>query len=264
MAVALVQHPGNQGIANSNSSTGTTQSTTATFGPSGGTPLTSNICLLFACGYCYQGASISLGTPSGWTLAGSHTISATSNNFYPTIASLYWRTGFTATTQAIVATVGASGVYRSLSATMLELSGASTTAPIDPNSGFLATDGSYTATGTATGPNLAASIANTLGLAFFFCNDDYDGLIGARSGWTEIGYSQAIGSSPAMEIQSYGTTPTVGTNVQTSVTIANVDASPVTFNAFEVFISPPAAGGIPPSSPDVYGGFEILNGGVTQ
>lgn len=244
-------------------STGTTLSVTATFGPSGVSASASNVVFLFVNAFAGAGTSLSITGPSGWTIAGTHTLTATSNGIFPTVFAVFWRTGFTGSTQAVTINVGPSNTSVAASAGMMESAGASTTAPIDPNSGFLVSDGTITATGTATGPNLAPSLANTLAVAAFFSNDDFSGFLGARSGWTEQGHgSGASAGLPTLETQTYNSIPVVGTNLQTSVTIANVDSSPVTWNAYELFISPPVSGGnaIPPN---YEGGMTRFTGGMS-
>jgi hypothetical protein len=64
-----------------------------------------------------------------------------------------------------------------------------------------------------------------------------------------------------MEIQVYNSLPVVGTNLPTSVTIDNVDNSPVSWNAYELFIAPPSSGIIAPLRYE--GGMNVYAGGMS-
>jgi hypothetical protein len=256
----VLQCAGIQGVATAQTSSGTTLSVATTFGPSGGgqseqygsdtNASASSVIILAACGFTYGGTTYAITDPTGWTPIWKHSVTG-SDGFNVGWVALYWTTGFTSNTQTITATVGPTNSYCNINGSMIEIGGASTTAPVDPNSGARA-DQNYTTTGFLNGPNLAASVANSLLLSFFSANDDYTAIGGSGnvpSGWTELFDSSSVGSNANLEAQRYNSIPTVGTAVQSSIGIGYVDYSPVTLSSYELFILPPSVAGQIPYNP---------------
>lgn len=232
MAVALVQSTADNLFPQA-SGTGTSGTVTPTLPVSA---TTTNVVFMdiYVSGFS---ATPTLTTPGGWTLYASRT--GAIPGFGNFVHSIYWRTGFTSASQAVAITVSPSASWWAVSA-MAEYSGASTTAPIDANSGFMSNT-NYTTTGTINGANLAPSQANCALMAFFATGDDFIAIQGATTGWTERGHNGSTsGTFASMDILTYNSVPVVGTPVQSIATIINVDWATPTLTGFELFIAPPS------------------------
>jgi hypothetical protein len=234
--------------------TGTSSTTNGlTLTPTCPTPSASSVMVLVVHNDAGDLSSVSIPTPSGWT-AGP-TKSTSTNDI---ITALFWRTGFTATSQAV--TLNATGGQYYGWASLTEWSNVNTASPFNVTATLQTSETS--APVVISGAPVTPTITGGLVASFWgFNQPETAGNETAQSGWTQIVYSGTDGSNYAAGYVSYDNTlSTNGTLVTPSLNISGIGFSGVVFECLTVCFSPSSSSIALP--PNYDGGMARYAGGM--